>query len=334
MKILYIYKKSIHNIKLAENNLFPKLFYGYFELKNKINIEIMDTVKNRPFIVQKIINIFSRFINFEKYDEKYLNSFDIIYATTDGIAIDIARLKKEGKVRSKVIANVMSIADNEKQKEFINDLKYVDYKICFSMKMYNYLKKKRLNNIKFIDYGIDTEFYHPTLKESDNSVLSIGLDRFRDWKTFTSVAKKLPHIKFKVITQNENKSIFSSVENIIFLGNTDFVTTKKEIDKAEIVFLPTLDNHYFSGQTTLFNCLAMKKYVLMPYDKNFEGYDMDISMFYAKSCTIGEIANLIEDKIKSKDNSLEYNYNSIMKKYNEKKFAQKILGMMREVYEK
>jgi hypothetical protein len=335
MKILFLFKNSKHNIKLAEKKLFPKLFYGYFELIKNNDVQFMDTIEHQG----KIARIYNKFFrNFKPLEDKLLsnikllNQYDIIYATTDGIAIEVAKLKKEGLLKVKVVANIMSIADNDVQTPYLYLLNYLDGLICFSKKIEQYLNKNNIKNATFIEYGVDTKFYNKTNENPNNMILSIGLDRFRDWNCFIEVAKILPDIEFRVITSNNNKKLFT-LPNVTFLGNTNFIETRNEMSEAKLIFLPTRPNYYFSGQTTLFNALSMNKNVLMPLDANFNGYNFDESMFYDRDDRVEIIANKIERLLQRdpEHNKPTINCLLIRNKFNQANFAYNINFFFRKV---
>jgi hypothetical protein len=336
MKILYIFKSSEKNIKLAENFLFPKLFYGYFELKKDNDVRFIDVVKSHNCIIKVYKKLFCNdsMSKILKNNIDLFNQYDIVYATTDGIAIEIAKLKKEKLIKTKVIGNIMSIADNKYQNPNLYLLDYLDGIICFSKKIECYLYNNNIRNIKFIKFGIDTNFYKKTNSKKSNVVLSIGLDLFRDWNTFNKVAKLMPNVEFKVITNNDNRKLFS-LSNITFLGNTSFVQTRNEISKAGLIFLPTQSNHYFSGQTTLFNALSMKKYVLMPIDGNFLEYGFDENMFYNRKITEYNIVNRIKLALNlKKSHELKVNHKILINQFNELCFSCNVKKYMRIVCEK
>ena len=160
--------------------------------------------------------------------------------------------------------------------------------------------------------------------KSGSVVLGIGLDNKRDWDIFKQVANKMKDFEFRVITHNNLKKEFFGYNNITFLGNVSFLETRREICEVDVLFLPTKENFYFSGQTTLFNALAMKKPVIMPYDKNFEKYRLDKTLFYNRNSSLEEIVNLIEITIKEDKRvvkSVEFNHNLVIQEYNQIKFA-------------
>jgi len=325
MKILYLFKNSQKNISLAKKNLYPKLFYGYFDLMKNNDVQFMDTSEHRG-IVTRIYDKFFRAANpLEQKllsNIKLLNQQDIVYATTDGIAIEVAKLKKKGILTVKVVANIFSIVDNEVQAPSLYLLNYLDGLVCFSKKIEQYLNSNNIRNANFIEYGIDTVFYKNTNHSPRNMVLSIGLDSHRDWSCFIEVAKLLPNIEFRVITSNKNKKLFT-LKNIIFLGDTNFITTKNEISEAKLIFLPTTPNFYFSGQTTLFNALSMNKNVLMPLDANFDGYNFDESGFYDRDDGFKSVANKVENLLQENPshNKLTVNCQLVRNKFNQTNFA-------------
>ena len=220
------------------------------------------------------------------------------------------------------MANIFSIVDNEVQAPSLYLLNYLDGLVCFSKKIEQYLNSNNIRNANFIEYGIDTVFYKNTNHSPRNMVLSIGLDSHRDWSCFIEVAKLLPNIEFRVITSNKNKKLFT-LKNIIFLGDTNFITTKNEISEAKLIFLPTTPNFYFSGQTTLFNALSMNKNVLMPLDANFDGYNFDESGFYDRDDGFKSVANKLENLLQENPshNKLTVNCQLVRNKFNQTNFA-------------
>jgi|SaaInlLV_10m_DNA_3_1039740.scaffolds.fasta_scaffold02369_5 hypothetical protein len=325
-------------MKLAQKKLFPRLFYGYFELKKKFEVKAMDFYGPQNLfykIYHKIFTLIAPRRCLEGRVKK-LNKYDLIYATTDGIAIELAKLKQQGLVSSKVVANIMSIADNEVQKQDILLLNNLDGLICFSRKIERFLIEKKIKNIRFIEFGVDTNFYKVSNQKERDVVLTIGLDSYRDWSFFINVANLLPNIEFRVIACNSNEQLFG-LKNITFLGNISFINTRHEIAKAKLIFLPTKPNHYFSGQTTLFNTLAMNKYTLMPIDGNFNNYDFDEKMFYRRDedekCVSKRIKNILSNQ-KQKNIELINNHNLVLEKYNIVKFSDRLESLLTSIYEK
>jgi hypothetical protein len=337
MNILYLFKSSGKNIKLAEKNLYPKLFYGYFELRKNNNVQYMDVAKKYS-LIRRVYNKFFHSNSLEKilYNNiDLLNEYDIIYATTDGIAIEVSKLKQKNLLNVSVVANIMSIADNEIQKKHLHLLNNLNGLICFSKKIETVLRENNVKKTRFIQFGVDTKFYKNFPKKSNGSILSIGLDKFRDWDFLIKIAELMPDVEFRVVTSNNKKTMFT-LPNIIFLGDISFIETKNEIAEAKLIFLPTKYNCYFSGQTTLFNALSMEKYVLMPKDGNFDRYEFSGNMFYDRSDEVSSIVEKIELILRAKrmPPELKSNHHTLLSKYNEVVFSENIEKYMKWICEK
>lgn len=275
-RILFLFKNSGENIQKSASGKHPKHFYCYLKFKKEFpETEYLDcNFKYNLFLVYlfRILNIKTSYIFFIS-KLKYLNSFDIIYATTDGIAIDMCYLKKIGFIKTNLIINLFSILDVSSHK---NKLKYINYAnkvFVYSIDLYNQLIHSVIN-LKLIQFGIDTDFYKKENEDHEgNYILSIGLDPQRDWLELNNIASKHPNEKFYVIS-NENIKKYLKQTNINFIGNTDVIKTREYIRKSKQLIITTKNNYYFSGQTTLFMGIAMGKKVIMPYNRNFDFYGL------------------------------------------------------------
>jgi|Deesub1362A_J573_1020465.scaffolds.fasta_scaffold00600_7 glycosyltransferase involved in cell wall biosynthesis len=328
-KILFIFKDIGNKFLLANRGEFPKLFYSYFQFKEKYlsnfkEINYLDLRKYNKFFFSKSDYFYHRFIS------RVVNQYDIVFATTDGIVELLANLRGKNFLRKdvKIVGIIMSFFDDKRR---IDHLFELDHIITFTKINYHKLKEIGIeeNKISFLKLGTDIEFYSTKniVPEKGKYILSIGLDKNRDWDTLKKIALKLPDIKFKVIGNEKIKNYFRNVPNLEFLGNLPYLETKKKIMESAIIFLPTKKNSYFSGQTTLLNVSALKKICVMPYDKCFEGYDFDPSYFYPRSYDVNEIAKFLL-KIYRKPtvfkDSLEYNHKLVLKRYNNYALADQI----------
>lgn len=334
MKILYVFKKSLKNIKLAETNLFPKLFYGYFYVKNKLpRLEAIDSVSDYTLFnkIKKKIGIREPCILYNKIN--YLNKFDIIYGTTDGALIQLLKLKKDGLLKTKIMGNIMGTYDNT---SYDNNLLYLsDGVIIFSKKLNTPLRKDiDIKKIFFVPFGIDINFFSPSSKPEEPKIICIGLDRKRDWITFVKCADILKDIQFNIYAPKNIIKYIYMPKNVKYMGVVPFQKIRHAIGKSKLTFLPSYENYYFSGQTSLFASISMKKIGIIPYDNNFDGYNFDQRMFYKRGCSLEKIVAHIE-KCLRKDNgiikSLEYNHNYIRNECNGEKFAGRLIEVFKNV---
>lgn len=339
--VIYVFKKSKDVITLAEVGEYPKLFYGLFEIKKLLNASFIDATEERDELsyLNKAFKVFKSklkvsdsFSHFSQETINNMNKAKVIYATTDGLALSLASLKKKNILEPKLVVNLMALFDNP---VYLNKIKYLDYVdeiVVFTFPLATELKKLGYQNITFTPLGTDTSFYKPHVcKNLDTKsapvILGIGLDNKRDWDIFKRAANEMKYSEFRVVTHNKLKKEFFGYDNITFLGNVSFLETRREICGSNVLFLPTEENFYFSGQTTLFNALSMKKPVVMPYDTNFEKYELDKTLFYNRNCSLGQIINLIEMAIKGDKRavkSIEFNHNIVIQEYNQIKLAERL----------
>jgi glycosyltransferase involved in cell wall biosynthesis len=262
-----------------------------------------------------------------------MNEAGVVYATTDGLALSLANLKKKRFLNTKLVINSMGLFDHPVYLKNIKLLENVDSIIVFSFPMIARLEESGYANVHFVRYGTDIDFYAPAHCEQKPAngdgpvVLGIGLDRKRDWDGFRKASLGLNDIEFRVIAPDNLRKGFEGFSNISFLGNVSYLKTREEICRADAIFLPTKENTYFSGQSTLFNALAMNKPVVMPYDTNFKEYGLDRRLFYDRESSTEDILNLLKSAI-GKDaetmKSVEYNYLLIRKEYNQIEFARRL----------
>ena len=289
-------KNSSQKIEKALNGEYPKHFYCYLNFKEEYpETEFLDLNNNIPLIFRyffKFFKIDQSLIYFFK-KRKYLNYFDNIFATTDGFAITLCKLKKWGVINTNLVVNLFSILDNPTQKKKIKLLSYADKIIVYSIDLYKKLQPI-YKDIKLLKFGIDTTFYS---KKNDlkkgKYILSIGLDKQRDWPELNRIATLLPDEKFSVISNYLAKEYLTQ-SNIKFVGNVDHKTTREYIKNAKFLILTIKENHYFSGQTTLFMALSMGKKVIMNNNNNFDFYDLNYSV--NKYFDLGENYRLITQK--------------------------------------
>lgn len=266
-----------------------------------------------------------------------MNNARVVYATTDGLALNLANLKKKQLLKTKLVINSMGLFDQPIYLNKIGLLDHVNSIIVFSFPLVAKLGELGHSNVHFVRYGTDIDFYAPRYCKqlhtgSDNPViLGIGLDRKRDWDKYKQVSSELNLVEFRVIAPNNLRKGFEGFSNINFLGNVSYLRTREEICIADALFLPTKENIYFSGQSTLFNALAMKKPVVMPYDANFEEYGLDRTLFYDRECPPEDITNLLKLAI-GKDamimKSIEFNHHLVRQEYNQIEFARRLKDVL------
>lgn len=301
---------------------YPSLFYAYLPVSRQLSLSCMDRNRFWRKAWCRILPILSKPIRrkCEYLSDRYLSRrfryFDIIYATTDSIGIDLCQIKSQGLLADQiVIVNAMALFEKEQIKieSIINThLSYADAIITFSHPVKQALVTRGLNNVEFVRLGTDTEFYSPFYKHKIKKInkpviLGIGLDQKRDWELFRQIALSCREYHFKIIANNEIKGMFDSIDNVEFLGNIPFLETRYELLGSDAVFLPTQNNIYFSGQTTFLNATSMGIPVVMKYGDYCIGYDFKYDYFY-KNNSIPDIIEKLNLAIFERNETI-INYN-------------------------
>ena len=133
LDVIYVFKKSKNEISLAEVGKYPKLFYGFFEIKKSLNISFIDATEERDRLsyINKAIRVFKSklgisesFPYFSSETINKMNKAKVIYATTDSLALSLANLKKNYILKAKLVVNLMALFDNL---TYLNKIKYLDY---------------------------------------------------------------------------------------------------------------------------------------------------------------------------------------------------------------
>jgi len=119
------------------------------------------------------------------------------------------------------------------------------------------------SNVEFVPAGVDTKYFNMIDTVADVDVLSIGGDPFRDFVTLLAATRRLPEIKFRVITRKHIADKFQDVPtNVNVLTDIPIMEIRGYISRSHLLALPVMDNTYSGATTVMLQAMAMGKTVI------------------------------------------------------------------------
>ena len=292
-KITYIFGSG-RKIKIKNNDSYAKeMFYGFFDLKNNYDTEIVETsFKQNNFIkkfltklINKITGIGIHFENvlFSEDKQRVVTSTELFFGNQQILFSFLFFLPSLKKKDIKI--NVFAMGMMNYKKNFISKmlldfiLKNISRVIFISEPEYRTalnLHTKHKEKIFYIPFGVDTNFWEKkevkNLKK--NSLLFIGNDLNRDYEFLINLVKKLPEIDFKIISKRftENELSFQNVELISGDWYSDKLTDQniREIySNSTITLIPLKNSIQPSGQSVCLQSMACETPVIITKTMGF-----------------------------------------------------------------
>lgn len=195
-----------------------------------------------------------------------LRDADLVFAFLEQFAIFPSALKKRGVsgYRKKPLvalscwwAEELATGSEEQRERIRRALEGFDGIISFSENQRQVFEEfgypsSRVFPVKF---GVDPEYYRPNKDvPKDLEIVAAGVDRGRDYDTLARAAELLPHRQFDVFTQVGR--IKNPPKNMRVHGTVDMDTHRKNLQRAQLVVIPTHDLQYPTGQSVLLEAMA------------------------------------------------------------------------------
>lgn len=281
-KVLYLFRRPVQNdIKASRKGKYPQdFFYGLTKIGNKFSVITTDKVfkrkiaKSLDFLVIKLLyNRIKTGLSFFSVLslKKEIDNSNLTFTTVDSYGLPYAFLKSVKIINTPFIFNTIGLCDSLIESKSLL-FKAISKKVLKSashiLSGASYLECKKLSSIldisitkfSFIPFGIDTVYFHPKKIKKFSSILIIGADPKRDWKTYRKVINALPKIKFVIIT---NKVVFSNPpQNVRMLYNLPIGVVRDYIWKSRLVLILSKQNYHFAGQSTILRSMSCAKTVV------------------------------------------------------------------------
>lgn len=195
-----------------------------------------------------------------------LREADLVFAFLEQFAIFPSALKKRGisGYRKKPLvalscwwAEEISSGSEDQRESIRKALEGIDGIICFSENQRRIFETigYAADSVYPIRFGVDPQYYRPdTNIPKDLEIVAAGIDRGRDYDTLVQAAKLLPHRQFDIFTQPGR--VQNPPKNMRVHGIVDMETHKKNLQRAQLVVIPTHDLQYPTGQSVLLEAMA------------------------------------------------------------------------------
>lgn len=106
-------------------------------------------------------------------------------------------------------------------------------------------------------FGVDPDWYCPdSAVERRFQVLSVGIDRGRDFETLIEAARLLPDIDVTIVTRTDRLDPASMPPNVTLHGMVSMPEHRDNLRAADLVVVPTHDLAYPTGQSVLLEAMA------------------------------------------------------------------------------
>ena len=212
---------------------------------------------------------------------KELGRHDLIFATADASALPVLLLKKLGLIHAPIVYGTIGLAEAFRGREtsrlfrfYRGLLPYADRVVYYGhgegailRDVYGVPEEK----LRFICLGTDVEFF--ARREGgppEDYILSLGLDRRRDWLTLFRAVKGL-EARVKVVTDPLLLRGMTWPANVEVLPPQSMREVRRLLERARFVVLPVAANCYTAATFTLLQSMAAGKAVIVSRTEAIEG---------------------------------------------------------------
>lgn len=276
---------------------------------------------------------------FEKYD--------LVFATADSNALPVLFLKYMGWIDVPVVYGSIGLAEafrgaeNSKIPRFYKKLLFHADRIIYygygEGAILNQLYEQPKEKLRFISLGTDTRFFEPVKDlPSEDWILSLGVDRRRDWRTFLRATKGLD-MRFKLITDPLLLRGMTWPSNVEVLPLQDITKIREMMARARFIVLPVKKNCYTAATFTLLQSMAAGKAVIVSKTEAIDGgYQFDFGQELLAVAPEDMVALRLAIKALDSDPARVAAIGkkaaiSIKEKYSIKDYARRIVNIFEEV---
>ena len=185
----------------------------------------------------------------------------------------------------------------------------------------------------FIPFGVQTDFYYPNPKKTEeNFILSFGSIK-RDYHTLIESAKMLPGINFKIIGPQKLEDELPL--NVELISRVPAITLRDYLWKAKLIVLPLPVFNYAYGQMSLLQSMVCEKCVIATKTPSTIDYIEDLKTgIFVKPSDAGDLKEKIEMVWKNemmRKKIAQAGLEAVKTKFNEERMAHGIYEVIRKV---
>lgn len=123
-------------------------------------------------------------------------------------------------------------------------------------------------------FGADHEYFTPTSIPERFDVLSVGVDRGRDWRTLVDAARLLPDAQVHIVT-GPGRVPQDRPDSVVVHPPVDFSTYREMLRAARVVVVPSHELAYPTGQSVLLEAMACGRCVVVTSSEAMSDYIAD-----------------------------------------------------------
>ncbi len=208
--------------------------------------------------------------------------------------------------------------------------------VCLSENQKKYFLEKLpflAGKVFSVHLGVDAVYYQPVLSDRNQTILSVGRDNGRDYKTVIAAAKLLPDRKFEIVCSHRNLvDVGPLPDNVNVIFDLPLSLLREKYQTAGLILLVThpdnwLDGSDCSGQTVLLDAMAngipviaTRKAYLSEYVR--DGIDVKVVDCYSPQELVDSIKELSDNSTRL--NLAESARKRVQKEYSTEQMAKKL----------
>ncbi len=204
---------------------------------------------------------------------KRANAATLVYSTVDTVGIPLALFRWLGLIRKPVVYMSIGLCErlDRMRDGFMKRVQIASIRRCAVVAGYGFEEVRRLKailgpeaTVRFIPYYVDTAHWTPDDRPATVDVLSFGIDTMRDFQLLADFARRNPNRQIKIITNDGHLADLAAMPaNVVCARTVPWSALKHEIAAARLIALPLKENTYSGATTSLLQCMAMGKPVVV-----------------------------------------------------------------------
>ncbi len=299
MKVLFLYnrpRQALHDA--CERGEAPdELLYGLRTVRKfGVDSHFTDAGLARrlgaPFFnaIERIVSKRGKRIGFNLSQslnlKNELNQYDLIFATADSNALPVLFLKSLGVVGTPVVYGTIGLAEAFRNAPASPVFRFVRNLLPYAERIVHYghgegqILREQYGvpdeKLRFVRLGTQVDIFREARNgQSENFILTFGVDRRRDWRTFLRATKGL-NLRLKIVTDPILLRGLSWPPNVEVHPLMSISALRDLISRALFVVFPVEANCYSAATFSLLQSMAAGKTVIVSAtDAITKGYDFD-----------------------------------------------------------
>ena len=334
--ITYIFSQNRYENFINSKIEAREFYYGVDFLGKNNHIEIIEFENSNNLLLEFIDQVISKLLSLPFYSSKLTNiknfktiiNTDHLFLVNEGVGMSsiflliFSKLFNRNLQVSLFVMGLYSKELNFSYLKFFHNLLikflifYIDNVLFLGKaEMNQAIKlhgKKTSKKFKFVPFCIDDDFWSSDEKyekRQKDRIIFVGNDSNRDYELLVKIVKKLPNLKFIIVSSN-TMLINLKLSNVEIYkgswGNSNISDSKlKELyKKAKLSIIPLKDSFQPSGQSVALQSMSLGIPVLISNTKGFWDnslFDNEKNIYFMNSSKDVDWAELINNLFKNEE---------------------------------